>query len=234
MPRDPIRQGMRAAAGIEGPGYGLDPEVDPRASVLETPEKGDRRRKRVAQEVFEGVQRKSKHGMTPAAIPDFAQLSAGLAQLEVLLPGFQPNVEAMPARAWVSLAMDMPTVAARLAAFKAAYPAMDLSRALMRFPRGMLREPQDILRDATQVRQLLRGAKDADKIVQEVPELMEPRTCASVLVSLRMWWRNTDPIVALERDPDIVRRAQEMDQPFAPVWQDADGNWVGQNGPDQD
>lgn len=34
-----------------------------------------------------------------------------------------------------------------------------------------------------------------------------------------------DPVEVLERDPDLVRRAQDMDQPFEPVYQDEEGNW---------
>ncbi len=65
---------------------------------------------------------------------------------------------------------------------------------------------------------MLATAYDMDKLLGEVPQLLSPKVLLSVLVTVNKWYQlQRDPIEVLEKDPDLIRRAQEMDQPFEPV-----------------
>lgn len=154
-------------------------------------------------------------------------LEAGLLALEALLPGMQPNLDALPAAQWALLVLDVPGVAQRVIALKSGWPGLDLSRFLTQYPRALTLSCDQILQDAAQVRELLRSATNPDAILQEVPVLMVPMTCASVLASIVKWYpKAEDPVAVLEKDPDLVRRAQEWGAIFDPPIKGKDGKWV--------
>ncbi|GFH26741.1 predicted protein, partial [Haematococcus lacustris] len=107
------------------------------------------------------------------------------------------------------------------------WPGLDLSRFLTQYPRALTLSCDQILQDAAQVRELLRSATNPDAILQEVPVLMVPMTCASVLASIVKWYpKAEDPVAVLEKDPDLVRRAQEWGAIFDPPIKGKDGKWV--------
>jgi len=76
---------------------------------------------------------------------------------------------------------------------------------------------------------LLAGAQDVGVLVSALPDLFDPRQCASVVATMARWFPKENAIERLERlerDPDIVLRAGEQDQPLDPAFSlgfDADG-----------
>ncbi len=89
-----------------------------------------------------------------------------------------------------------------------------------------------------QVKRLLASARDMDLLLETVPELLSPKQLLSVLTTVSCYFSNQnrnftpslkvnkwynkwsakrDPIEVLETDPDLIRRAQDMDVPFEPV-----------------
>ena len=54
---------------------------------------------------------------------------------------------------------------------------------------------------------LLANAKDAGSLITSIPQLLEPRSAVSVLVTVQRWYPSKDPIKVLEADPDLIRCA---------------------------
>ncbi|GFR48915.1 hypothetical protein Agub_g10865 [Astrephomene gubernaculifera] len=163
-----------------------------------------RRRERVTAEIIQAASR----ARLPAS-PD--QLRWGLAALESLLPGgaLAPNLDTLGAVDWARLATDPASVASKLVLLKSHYPRLDLGPALAVQPRLLMRPAEQLEREARQVRSLLSGAADPERLLSAVPELLSPALLVSVLVSINKWFHlERDPLEVLEADPDIVRRAQ--------------------------
>ncbi|MEW5303708.1 MAG: hypothetical protein WDW36_006374 [Sanguina aurantia] len=150
----------------------------------------------------------------------------GLETLQTLIPGFTPNLDAMKASCWADLALDVNGVALKVVLLKSHYPQLDLGVVLAANPKLLLQSYKSLDDSARQVKHLLVTAMDHQAILQQVPSLLDPKALVSVIVSLRKWYLGKDPIKELERDPDLVRRAQENDVPFEPVYADKDGNWT--------
>lgn len=55
---------------------------------------------------------------------------------------------------------------------------------------------------------MLGSAPHMESILQALPELLSPATCMSVLVSLKKWYPKKEPLMLLQSDPGIIRRAQ--------------------------
>ncbi|GLI59916.1 hypothetical protein VaNZ11_001961 [Volvox africanus] len=179
-----------------------------------------RRKQRVTAEIVEAA-RKARVAATPE------QISAGLDTLESLVPGFTPNLDTLKASEWARLAADAPAVASKIILLKSHYPRLDLSRVLVAQPKLLLQSPEQLDRSAQQVRSLLSRAKDLERLLAAEPALMEPRALISVLITVTKWYYlEKDPIEVLEADPDLVRRAQDYDVPFEPVYMDEKGNWT--------
>jgi len=201
-----------------------------------------RQRQLFVREILDGMTRQNRAGSTrkgvrpimtktqlDASAPKYTeeQLMAGFAALEALLPGFSPTLEGMSAAQWAEVAMDTKGTAAKIVTLKVVWPGVDLAQVLTRFPRPLLQTTAEITDDAAKVRDLLKRAKNPDAIIQAEPPLMVPKSLASVLVTINKWFHLAkDPVQVLENDPEIVRRAQEMDQPLEPVYQDEKGNWI--------
>lgn len=158
-----------------------------------------RRRQRVIVEIVEG----SRRAGVKASPQD---IERGVEALEALLPGFQLNMDKLKASDWGRLAADANGVATKLILLKTAYPGLDLARVLAAHPRLLLQTVAEPDKSAQQVKSLLAGAKDMERLLAAVPELMDART------------------LVLESDPELIQRAQDMDVPFEPVY-DADGNF---------
>lgn len=177
-----------------------------------------RRRQRVIVEIVEG----SRRAGVKASPQD---IERGVEALEALLPGFQLNMDKLKASDWGRLAADANGVATKLILLKTAYPGLDLARVLAAHPRLLLQTVAEPDKSAQQVKSLLAGAKDMERLLAAVPELMDARTLVSVLTTVRKWYHlEKDPIEVLESDPELIQRAQDMDVPFEPVY-DADGNF---------
>eukprot|EP00200_Dunaliella_tertiolecta_P001510 CAMPEP_0202349006 /NCGR_PEP_ID=MMETSP1126-20121109/6682_1 /ASSEMBLY_ACC=CAM_ASM_000457 /TAXON_ID=3047 /ORGANISM="Dunaliella tertiolecta, Strain CCMP1320" /LENGTH=281 /DNA_ID=CAMNT_0048940753 /DNA_START=145 /DNA_END=989 /DNA_ORIENTATION=- len=158
---------------------------------------------------------------------DLKQLESGIERLELLLPGFSINIEQLSALQWADLVTDTNGVAAKLVALKGCYPNLDLVDLLQKYPKVLTLEPQELRENAYKVMELLQGAKNPEAIIQAVPELITPKILASVIITINKWYQlERDPIEVLENDPDIVRRAQEVDTPFEPVYVNDDGSWM--------
>lgn len=52
---------------------------------------------------------------------------------------------------------------------------------------------------------LLADAKDAGALVTSIPQLLEPRSAVSVLVTVQRWYPTKDALTVLEADPDLIR-----------------------------
>jgi len=184
---------------------------------------GARRRQRMLQELTETA------GKQRGVPVDVGQMEAGLRQLEALLPGppeFCPNLEAMRASDWADVLMDASSVGSRLVFYKVHFPGMNLAKVMALRPQLLLKPIDAIQRDADGVKQLLATAKDVDKLMEAVPTLMNPKLLLSVLVTVNKWYKlKKDPVEVLERDPDLIRRAQECDVPFEPVYENQDGSF---------
>ncbi|GLC33548.1 hypothetical protein PLESTM_000083400 [Pleodorina starrii] len=179
-----------------------------------------RRKLRVTAEIIEAA-RKAR----VAASPD--EIRAGLDTLESLVPGFTPNLDTLKASEWARLAADAPSVASKIILLKSHYPRLDLTRVLVATPKLLLQSPEQLDRAARQVRSLLSRARDAERLLAAEPALMEPRALISVLITVTKWYfLEKDPIEVLEADPELVRRAQDYDVPFEPVYMDDEGNWT--------
>lgn len=156
-----------------------------------------------------------------------AAIEGGMEALELLIPGFVLNLEAMGAMDWVKLLTDPQAVAQKIVILKTYHPKLDLGKALNKYPRILLLAPGELERASSQVRSLLATAPDPDAILVEVPALLEPPNLISALVTIQKWYHLAkDPVMVLQQDPDIIRRAQENDVPFEPVYVDENGNWM--------
>ncbi|GIL83261.1 hypothetical protein Vretimale_11371 [Volvox reticuliferus] len=179
-----------------------------------------RRKQRVTTEIVEAA-RTARVAATPE------EIRAGLETLESLVPGFTPNLDTLKASEWARLAADARAVASKIILLKSHYPRLDLARVLVAQPKLLLQSPEQLDRSARQVRSLLSRAKDLERLLAAEPALMEPRALVSVLITVTKWYYlEKDPVEVLEADPDLVRRAQDYDVPFEPVYMDEQGNWT--------
>lgn len=179
-----------------------------------------RQKQRTIDELYQ-LTRKTKPSCTKESI------KSGMEDLELLIPGFVLNIEAMRAVEWVSLLSDPQAVAHKIVVIKTHHPNLDVGRALNKYPRILLNTPTELHKSGLQVRSLLATASDPDAILGEVPALLDPRNLISALVTINKWYHlSKDPVEVLQRDPDIIRRAKENDVPFEPVYVDENGNWM--------
>lgn len=161
-----------------------------------------------------------------------AELEAGIKNLETILgEGFAPNLETMRAADWGTVLLDPEGVAKRLIQLKVCFPRLNLSRVVTKKPSLLLKSIEDIERDAGGTKKMLEKAKDLDTLIEELPDLLNPKVCLSILLSINKWYNGRhskeqrDPVAILEFDPDLVNRAQAMDQPFEPVYENEDGTY---------
>jgi hypothetical protein len=180
-------------------------------------------------------QRLNSNHPTTQQLPSLAdateeRLSQGLAALEGLLPGWRLDLDAagVPAASVAALALDPSEAAARVLALKDAWPRADLGAVVQRKPAVLLEDPQTIRANAAQIRQLLRTARDADALVTSVPELLSPRQCLAILITVNKWYfSRRDPVAVLESDPGLIERASAADMPLEPVFTDSQGKLTG-------
>jgi len=129
----------------------------------------------------------------------------------------------MKASDWALIAMDVSSIANKLIVLN---PGMNLSKVLMKRPQILRLDVQVLDKDAVAVKCMLAAAKDPDRLLEEVPDLLAPKVLLSVLTTVKKWWHlERDPVEVLEAEPDLIRRAQDMDQPFEPVYEDENGNF---------
>ncbi|GBF98267.1 hypothetical protein Rsub_10930 [Raphidocelis subcapitata] len=177
------------------------------------------KRKQILVEELAAAARKAR-----APVPD-AALLAGVEQLEGMVPGLQMSTEAMRAADWLKLVTDPSAAAARLVALRSHYPGADLCRILQERPAVLLKDIAALEADARQVHSMLSAARDRDALLTALPLLLEPRTLASVLITVDKWYFGArDPIEVLEEDPEMLRRAMICDVPLEPVFDNADGS----------
>ncbi|KAF5830548.1 hypothetical protein DUNSADRAFT_14355 [Dunaliella salina] len=210
-------------------------QVSCRGTSSESPSGIDwnaRRRKRIMEDLHEACQRRSRLARPPLPPEqnqryERSRLESGIERLELLLPGFSINIEQLSALQWADIVTDTNSVAAKLVALKGCYPNLDLVDLLQKYPKVLTLEAQELRENASKVRELLQGAPDPEAIIQAVPELITPKILASVLITINKWYQlERDPVEVLQNDPDIVRRAQEVDAPFEPVYDNDDGSWM--------
>jgi hypothetical protein len=153
----------------------------------------------------------------------------GIQQMQSLLPGppsFVPNMDLMKGSDWAILLLDTQATASKLVLLKTHFPGMNLSKVIAAKPTLLLRSSEELEKDALGVKKLLTTAKNIDSLLETVPALMSPKTLLSAIVTVNKWYHlKRDPIEVLEQDPDIIRRAQDMDTPFEPVYEDSEGNY---------
>lgn len=164
-----------------------------------------------------------KMGVTADSIQE------GIATMEMLLPGFLVDMEAMKASDWVTLITNADLVAVKVITLKRCFPSLDLPLVLNKFPRLLNQDVQQLEKSASKVAEMLSPANDPAAIIHELPQMLNPGTCVSVLVTLQRWFPNKDPLSVLEADPDIIRRAQENDVPLEPVFFDGENFSAPQN-----
>ena len=163
---------------------------------------------------------------------DAFELDEGIKNLQTILgEGFAPNLEAMRASDWGRVLLDPEGVAKRLISLKVCFPGLNLSRVVTRKPSLLLKSIEDIERDAGGTKKMLEKAKDLDTLIEALPDLLDPKVCLSIILSINKWYNGRhskvqrDPVSILEGDPDLVYRAQAMDQPFEPVYENEDGTY---------
>ena len=161
-----------------------------------------------------------------------SELEEGVLNLRSILgDSFSPNLETMKAADWGIVLLDPDGVAKRLIALKMAFPSLNLSNVVTKKPSLLLKSVEDIERDANGTKKLLANARDIESLIEQLPDLLNPKTCLSILLSIQKWYNGRhskeqkDPVAILEGDPDLVYRAQAMDQPFEPVYENEDGTY---------
>ncbi|GAX78148.1 hypothetical protein CEUSTIGMA_g5590.t1 [Chlamydomonas eustigma] len=157
------------------------------------------------------------------------QIQDGIQQMQSLLPGpptFVPNMDLMKGSDWAIVLLDPQATASKLVQLKMHFPGMNLSKVIAARPTLLLRSSIELEKDALGVKKLLTTAKNIDVLLETVPALMSPKTLLSAIVTVNKWYHlKRDPVEVLEQDPDIIRRAQDMDTPFEPVYEDGEGNY---------
>jgi hypothetical protein len=159
-----------------------------------------------------------------------ARLAEGLDALENLLPGWRIDLDAGGVRAadLAALALDPSAAAARVLALKVLWPRADLAAIVQKKPAVLLDDVPALKANAAQVRQLLRTSADADDLVSKIPELLSPRMCLGILITVNKWYfGRQDPVAVLEKDPGLIERASAADMPLEPVFVSADGSLEG-------
>lgn len=154
------------------------------------------------------------------------QIEQGLTSLETLLPGFMVNLEALKASDWVTVVTDPSGVALRVIALKRAFPTLDVAVVLSAYPRPLAQPLEEVEASSTKVADLLKDAADPAAIIAELPQMLSPQAAIQVLVTLQRWFPQKDPIGILEKDADIIKRAQANDVPLEPVFFNADGSYA--------
>jgi len=155
---------------------------------------------------------------------DLEAVIAGWAALEKLLvmePGsFTPAEGGMKDAEWASLALNIPTLIRRIIVLKTELPTLNIQELVARRPRLLTEDEEALRRRAVQAKRLLTdaGAADVGALVSTLPDLLDPRQCASVLATMARWYPKENAVERLERDPDILLRAGERDQPLDPAF----------------
>ncbi|KIZ03652.1 hypothetical protein MNEG_4306 [Monoraphidium neglectum] len=180
-----------------------------------------KRRKRLVEDLSQAGRKMGGRYSDPSAI------EAGIEALELLIPGFQIDLERIKASEWVRIVTDPSSAAIKLVVLKTAYPGADLAKILQEKPGLLLQDVSVLESNARQVHSLLEGARDRDALLTALPLLLEPRTLISVLITVEKWYfKKKDPIAVLEADPDLIRRAEACDVPLEPVYINEDGSWM--------
>ncbi|GBF93070.1 hypothetical protein Rsub_05681 [Raphidocelis subcapitata] len=154
-----------------------------------------RRRERELREIAEAGR---KLGVSEAAVRSNARA------LETLVPGLAPNLDKMRASDWARLLADTGPAVAAVIALRAAFPTADLAAMIGRQPRLLLRAPDALAADAGQVRSMLSRCPDVDSIVQEVPDLLNPRELEQALAYLARTFPKEDTLALLQANPSIL------------------------------
>lgn len=193
--------------------------MEPTHAAVEEGEAGgvlsihERWRQRVLSEIVEAAE---KQGHQPEVIRN------NFRKLDNLLVSFKPSLDLMRPNDWAKLAADVDGLAYKIIMLKTHMPTLDMQAVMNVHPKLLLKTTEELESNVLYVSQVLAKAKEPAAIIQQVPELLEPRMLLSVLVTLKRWWPKKDAVAVLEEDPDVIRRAQEKDIPFDPVFWDED------------
>lgn len=153
---------------------------------------------------------------------DEAVLHENFAALDALLVDFTPDINRLTASDWAVLASDTKVMFAKLMLIKSYFPGVDLQRLVADNPKPLLKSKVALEEDLLNVRNMLAEAANPDALVATLPILLEPKVMVSCLVTIQRWFPKKDPLKMLEDDPDMIRRAQEKDIPFDPVFFDGE------------
>lgn len=176
----------------------------------------------------ERFKRRRLHELAEASGADLGAVTAGWSRLEELLCAggggddgeehLVPDAEKMRDAEWAELALGGHRIVEKVVVLKSELPGLDVTELFARKPRVLLEDADILRRSCVQAKRMLNGAQDVGRLVSIVPDLLHPRTCASVLATMARWFPKETPIAALERDPDVLRRAAERDQALDPAF----------------
>lgn len=76
---------------------------------------------------------------------------------------------------------------AKIIMLKLHYPRLDLAKVLAKKPKMLLLSYEKLDQQAQQVRHLLSRAKDLERLLGLVPELLDPKECISILITVTKW-----------------------------------------------
>lgn len=132
-------------------------------------------------------------------------------QLLVVLPGLASSASSVRAADIVRLAICVPDVAQRLILLREAYPRADLSVIAVKYPKILLKDATTLQQDVEQVKQLLEACSDRDRLLQEMPMLMDPECLRGVLDELqRLFGKTNNAALLLEGNPELALSCQSL------------------------
>ncbi|KAG2496574.1 hypothetical protein HYH03_005396 [Edaphochlamys debaryana] len=132
----------------------------------------------------------------------------------------------MKASDWAKVVAD-PELASKVILIKTSFPTVNVEVLLDRHPRTLLWSLKLLQSNIEQVAPVLGALPRPEKVLETLPELLDPRQCFSVVASIRKWYTKRDPLEVLQMDPEVIRRAERVDVPLEPVFLDpATGIWT--------
>lgn len=137
-----------------------------------------------------------------------ANVRGGLAQLETLLPNIL-NLHKMKPADWAVVTSDVGAVAEKMIVLKESYPKADIFKVLAKRPKTLLRSSKALADDAAQVKRLLANAPEPDAIIEALPDAIDPISLARSLAYLGSAFAGQDPVLVLQRNPDVVNNLGE-------------------------
>eukprot|EP00877_Chromochloris_zofingiensis_P010478 jgi/Chrzof1/5684/Cz16g11180.t1 len=165
-----------------------------RPSAIPLTEYDTRRKKRDKEEILQAAKKRGKK---------LSDIEDGLVKLDSILCNLV-NLNLMKAADWVTLAEDVEAIANKLIILKTFYPSADIYKIVSHRPKILLQSHNNIAQNAKQVKALLSRAKDADAIIQAVPELADATALVRSLAFLRSSFPNTDPVELLQENPTLL------------------------------